>query len=94
MKWEMRCETCIHFDACKFIMERYTSDTLNEDGVACSNYRPKKFGKWIKNTDHGGWHCSICTADNFYAYSEYDGDYELQDFYCPHCGTDMRGEKE
>lgn len=51
---------------------------------------PKK-GKWIKNEDRCGWHCSECMMDNNFAY-DWDsetGEYEFQDYYCPHCGVKM-----
>lgn len=53
-------------------------------------------GKWIKQEPYNQnyWKCSHCGETNKYAYR--DGDvtiYELQDFFCPNCGADMRGEE-
>lgn len=48
-------------------------------------------GSWIKNEGKGGWHCSECRADNYYAYSwnSDTGKNEFQDKYCPNCGAEM-----
>ena len=57
----------------------------------------RKHGKWIKNEARGGWHCSECKVDNYYAYvlNSETGKNDLQDRYCPNCGADMRkGEEE
>ena len=51
-----------------------------------------KKGKLIGEPNHA--HCSVCKAKNYYAY-KYDSDsglYVQQDFFCPNCGADMRGE--
>jgi hypothetical protein len=56
--------------------------------------KERKHGKWIENEERSGWHCSECKVNNFYAYfwnSEAE-QFDLQDYYCPHCGADMRGE--
>lgn len=52
-------------------------------------------GRWIKNEDRHGWHCSECKEDNLYAYSwsSESGKYEFQDNYCPNCGARMDEEK-
>ena len=54
---------------------------------------PARHGKWIKINGRAGWKCSVCKVEDLYAY-KYAGDFveELQDFYCPNCGADMRGE--
>ena len=54
----------------------------------------RKKGRWIKNEGRSGWHCSSCKKDDLYAYP-YAANNErvLQDFYCPNCGADMRGEE-
>lgn len=51
----------------------------------------EKVGKWIKNENTYGWHCSACEKDNLYAFVEdCDTDKnELQDHYCPNCGATM-----
>ena len=48
-------------------------------------------GKWIKNEGRYGWHCSECKKDNYYAYvlNSENEKYELQDNYCPNCGSKM-----
>lgn len=48
-----------------------------------------KQGEWVKNEDRCGWHCSCCKVDNHYAYiwNCETGEYELQDNYCPNCGS-------
>lgn len=57
---------------------------------------PVKHGKWIKNEDRCGWHCSECKEDNLYAYSWNceKGEYEFQDRYCPSCGAQMERSEE
>lgn len=58
-----------------------------------ADVRPIVKGEWIKNKDRVGWHCSVCKADNNFAYSwnSETGKVEFQDNYCPCCGADMRG---
>jgi len=70
----------------------YLCDGLEE----CENVEPEqKKGKWIKNENRSGWHCSCCGKDDFYAYLyDENNELELQDFFCPNCGADMRGEEE
>lgn len=51
-----------------------------------------KHGRWIKNEDRSGWHCSCCGKDDLYAYPYTENnERELQDFYCPNCGAKMDG---
>lgn len=53
-------------------------------------------GRWAKNDDKAGWHCSVCQKENLYAYCwnpDTDITYTLQDKFCPNCGADMRGEQ-
>lgn len=51
---------------------------------------PIKHGRWIKNEDRSGWHCSCCGKDDVYAYLYTENnERELQDFYCPNCGAKM-----
>lgn len=51
---------------------------------------PVKHGRWIKNEDRSGWHCSCCGKDDLYAYPYVENnERELQDFYCPNCGAKM-----
>ena len=54
-----------------------------------------RHGKWIKNEDSVGWHCSYCGVVDVYAYSwnSETGKYDFQDNYCPNCGARM-DEKE
>lgn len=56
----------------------------------------EKVGKWIRNEDRYGWHCSACEEDDLYAFAwnSYTGENELQDHYCPNCGARMKGEKD
>lgn len=49
------------------------------------------YGRWIKNEDRQGWNCSACNTDDLFAFKYDCLDYELQDFYCPHCGAKMNG---
>lgn len=60
-----------------------TSETVDAELI--------KHGRWIKNDDRSGWHCSVCKIDDFYAYvRDYDtGENKLQDYYCPNCGAKM-----
>ena len=54
-----------------------------------------KHGRWERVGNYDKWICSECKAENLYAYSYGDDDYELQDFYCPHCGAKMsEGQKD
>lgn len=55
---------------------------------------PVKRGKWIKNEDRCGWHCSACGEDDLYAFAWNcdKGENEQQDRYCPNCGARMDGE--
>ena len=56
----------------------------------------QKTGRWIKNEYRVGWHCSECMTDNNFAY-DWDsetGEYEFQDYYCPHCGAKMEDSNE
>ena len=76
-----------------------TCDFWDSESNYCALYRPfaqpeRKKGKWIKNEERFGWHCSECKVDNYYAYvlNSETGKNDLQDRYCPHCGADMRGE--
>lgn len=49
-----------------------------------------RHGRWIKNEDRSGWHCSCCGKDDLYAYPyTQNNERELQDFYCPNCGAKM-----
>lgn len=53
-------------------------------------FEPIKRGRWIKNEDRSGWHCSCCGKDDLYAYPYTENnERELQDFYCPNCGAKM-----
>lgn len=60
-----------------------------------SNVRPNVKGEWIPNKFES-WECSVCHKENFYAfrYNDYLTDRILQDFFCPNCGADMRGEQD
>lgn len=55
-----------------------------------------KHGKWIKNEDRYGWHCSVCGEDDLYAFAwnSDKGEKELQDRYCPECGAQMERSEE
>lgn len=62
--------------------------------IPAADVRPVIRGEWIKQEPYNQnyWKCSNCGETNKYAYR--DGDvtiYELQDFFCPNCGADMRG---
>ena len=54
-----------------------------------------KHGKWIWNGDTLDWerlhYCSECKK---YALRDTDGKYEVLSDFCPHCGADMRGERD
>ena len=64
------------------------------DLISNGEIQRMKHGRWIKNEDRSGWHCSCCGKDNLYAYPYAENnERELQDFYCPNCGADMRGEE-
>ena len=53
----------------------------------------RKRGKWIKNDEREGWHCSCCDQDNVFAFRyNWNLEYEQQDNFCPNCGVDMREE--
>lgn len=76
-----------------------TKDTEIEkaiNAIPAADVRPVIRGEWIKQEPYNQnyWKCSNCGETNKYAYR--DGDvtiYELQDFFCPNCGADMRGEE-
>lgn len=52
----------------------------------------RKTGEWIPLCVRQGWICSKCRKENVYAFrSDDNGEYVLQDYFCPHCGADMRG---
>lgn len=57
----------------------------------------RKKGKWIRKSPTAwSWTCSCCKKDDAYAYSageSFNPDV-LQDFFCPNCGADMRGEQD
>lgn len=57
---------------------------------------PVKHGKWEKNEGRYGWHCSACGEDDLYAFAwnGNKGGNELQDHYCPNCGTKMDKEEK
>ena len=74
-------------------------DALQENikDIPAADVRPVIRGEWIKQEPYNQnyWKCSNCGETNKYAYR--DGDvtiYELQDFFCPNCGADMRGRGE
>ena len=54
--------------------------------------RSVKSATWVEDSS-GKWHCSNCGEVNLYAYSYGDGEYTLQDLYCPHCGAKMEVQK-
>lgn len=90
----------IEKDAARDLMERaleddweiqYANDRLRD--IPAADVRPVIRGEWIKQEPYNQnyWKCSNCGETNKYAYR--DGDvtiYELQDFFCPNCGADMR----
>lgn len=47
-------------------------------------------GRWIKDGQH--IICDQCGEENDYAYDDRTG--KLSDYFCPHCGADMRGEQD
>lgn len=74
------------------VMECYDNDELLMVYVWKLNELPPiqpKRGKWIYKTDlitapNGYWECSECK----------EGRLLYEDNFCPHCGADMRGEKD
>lgn len=64
--------------------------------LPAADVREVKRGKWVKNEDKAGWHCSACKEVDNYAFSwnSDTGEYEFQDNFCPNCGADMKGEAD
>lgn len=93
----------VHYDMLKMVDE---APTIEAD-IKCEDCKtvialkaalePVKRGRWIKNDDRSGWHCSCCGKDDLYAYPYTENnEREIQDFYCPNCGAKMftgEGEK-
>lgn len=94
----VRCEDCKHWNGethgCNrnpCVEPRWKTDFCNY-GEQKDSAEPIKHGRWIKNEDRSGWHCSCCGRDNLYAYPYAENnECELQDFYCPNCGAKMGG---
>ena len=97
----MKCANCEHNDGMVYTSTppKYRCTITNEfhlGGDDCNvEFAPVKHGRWIKNEDRSGWHCSCCGKDDLYAYPYTENnERELQDFYCPNCGADMREMEE
>lgn len=61
------------------------------EAVPAADVQEVKHGRWIKNDGRYGWHCSVCGEDDLYAFAWNcdTGENELQDRYCPNCGSRM-----
>lgn len=87
-----------YIDRCSLMKKVHTGMNIIEAMQAiidapAADVRPVIRGEWIKQEPYNQnyWKCSNCGETNKYAYR--DGDvtiYELQDFFCPNCGADMR----
>lgn len=58
-------------------------------GTTTLDYAPVKRGKWVPYGDddqyEGSYSCSVCKAENFFAFDE------QHYHYCPYCGAKMDG---
>lgn len=86
----------------------YLQRHINGDGYACvesmnildipaADVVERRKGEWEKIPPYNQsyWKCSCCGKENKYAYKDGDATiYELQDFFCPNCGADMRPNEE
>ena len=63
--------------------------------VPTTDVRENVKGEWVQIKNES-WECSVCHKENCYAfrYNDYLTDRILQDFFCPNCGADMRGEQD
>ena len=67
--------------------DRYFNDI---DAQPTADVRENVHAHWIKHKDRECWYCSSCNADDYYAYYWSDtGGLELQDRFCPNCGSQM-----
>ena len=83
----------VDIDAITESHEQIGYDKGFRDGYAQATSEVRH-GRWIKNEDRSGWHCSCCGKDDLYAYPYTENnERELQDFYCPNCGAKMDGER-
>ena len=86
------CHDCKEYDQNAHCCHRWTKvirTTVND--LKTQGYEPVKHGKWIENKGGFGWYCSECKKYDYYAYcwSSENEKYELQDTYCPNCGSKM-----
>ena len=81
-------------DGINLAIDKYAIKCIDEAQTA--DVEPVKHGKWIKNDGRHGWHCSACGEDDLYAFAwnSDKGENELQDRYCPNCGTRMDGDPD
>lgn len=60
-----------------------------------ADVRENVHAHWIKHENRECWFCSHCNTDDYYAYlRDSAGEYELQDLFCPYCGSVMDEKSE
>ena len=86
------CSDCIHVDVCE---QNPSLICFSRDNAAyCQGFKdkqqyvPVKWGKWIRVGQD--IYCSNCQNESGYTWH---GSSSFS-YYCPHCGADMREEKE
>ena len=84
----MNCNKCIHNNVCEhWVNAVFGSDALYPEESECEHFEPVVHGKWriVQKTDEDCiCQCSVCL---WFARGE-------DNFYCPHCGADMRGDNK
>lgn len=59
------------------------------EGIPPADIRPVVYGEWVKNEKRDKESISCCSACGYPVSS-----FWAESNFCPHCGADMRGEKE
>ena len=95
----MTCKNCIHFEACKNILEAvnpdYKGKNITVESVCevfknKSDYAKVKHGYWIYDAKDEYFFCSQCELSALNNYRGLSADSE----YCPHCGAKMDGKDD
>ena len=75
------------------IAKMFTYAAINDVKHAPTIEPERKTGKWIPISGRHGWMCSECKEEDVYAFYLKDGNYVLQDRFCPNCGSYNGGEQ-